>query len=149
MLKNRMKALVIVAAVALVLSGAWLAHDVRERHKAAEREAYYQIVLSRFTTELNVGMTRREVESHLKTSGKSFSQMCCVAAHRGEHVNFVGSGWDDLVKIGQESAPWFCSKKNVYVAFEFNPKSEHELPDTNVSDILKRISLLHSLEGCM
>lgn len=59
------------------------------------------------------------------------------------------AGWDDLVKIGEESAPWFCRANNVYVAFEFKPKSKGELPKTNVSDILKRVSVIHQLEGCL
>jgi len=56
--------------------------------------------------------------------------------------------YDDLVKIGQEKAPWFCSEHNVYIAFEFNPKSEGEAPETNASDSLKRVSIFHELEGC-
>jgi hypothetical protein len=61
----------------------------------------------------------------------------------------VGAGWDDLVKISEESAPWFCGENNVYLAFEFNPKAQGELSDTNVSDILKRISVFHQLEQCL
>ena len=56
--------------------------------------------------------------------------MCCVASIRGEHASFIGSSWDDLVKIGEESAPWFCSENDVYLAFEFNPKSQGERPET-------------------
>src|SRR6266516_1381130 len=76
---------------------------------------------------------------HLQTNGKRFKQMCCVANFRGGHASFIGSSWDDLVKIGEESAPWFCSENNVYIAFEFNPKSQGERPETNSSDILKRV----------
>lgn len=75
--------------------------------------------------------------------------MCCVANFRGQYVNHQGAGYDDLVKIGQESAPWFCAENNVYVAFEFNPKSQGELSDTNGSDILKRVTVFHQLEGCL
>ncbi len=64
-------------------------------------------------------------------------------------MNHQGAGYDDLVKIGQESAPWFCAENNVYVAFEFNPKSQGELSDTNGSDILKRVTVFHQLEGCL
>ena len=56
---------------------------------------------------------------------------------------------DDLVKIGAESTPWFCSENNVYIAFEFNPKSHGEQSDTNDSDVLKRVSVFHQLEGCL
>jgi hypothetical protein len=63
--------------------------------------------------------------------------------------SFTREGWDDLVKIGQEPVPFVCSENNVYVAFEFSPKTASELPQTNDSDILKRISIFHQLEGCM
>ena len=64
-------------------------------------------------------------------------------------MNSVEAGWDDLVKIGEESVPWFCSENNVYIAFQFNPKSTGELSKTNVSDVLKRVSVFHQLERCL
>lgn len=139
----------IVAAIALIVFSLWLVQNVRERNKAAEREAYYHTVLAKYTSRLKPGMTREQVEQHLQTDGTRFRQMCCVANSRGEHVRIVGAGWDDLVKIGEESAPWFCSENNVYIAFEFNPKSRGELSETNVSDVLKRVSVFHWLEGCL
>jgi hypothetical protein len=139
----------IVAAIAAVVLGLWLVQHVRERRKAAEREAYYQTVLSKYTGELKPGTTREQVEQRLQTDGTRFSQMCCVANFKGQYVSFRDSGWDDLVKIGTESAPWFCSENNVYIALEFNPKSKGELSKTNLSDILKRVSVFHQLEGCL
>jgi len=139
----------ISAAIAVIALSVWLVQHVRERHKAAEREAYYQTVLAKYMSEVKPGMTRDEIEQHLQTDGKRFRQMCCVADFRGVHVNSVDAGWDDLVKIGEESAPWFCNKNNVYVAFEFNPKSPGELSKTNASDILKRVAVFHQLEECL
>jgi hypothetical protein len=146
---KRVKVLVIITAIAVVVFSLWLVQDVRERHKAAEREVSYQTVLAKYTGALKPGMTREQVERHLQTGGTRFGQMCCVANFRGQYVSGVGAGWDDLVKIGEESAPWFCSENNVYVAFEFNPKSKGELADTNGSDILKRVSVFHQLERCL
>jgi hypothetical protein len=94
-------------------------------------------------------MTREQVERYLRTDGKSFRQMCCVANFKGEHVSLDRAGYDDLVKIAQESAPFVCAENNVYIAFEFNPKSQGEQSQTNGSDILKRVSVFHELEGCM
>ena len=139
----------IIAAIAGIIFSLWLVQNVRERHKAAEREANYQTVLAKYTSEMKPGMTREQVERHLRTGGTRFRQMCCVANFRGHYVSLVGAGWDDLVKIGEESAPWFCSENSVYVAFEFNPKSTGEVADTNGSDILKRVSVFHQLEGCL
>ncbi len=139
----------IVAAIALIGFSIWLVQHVRERHKAAEREASYQTVLAKYTGELKPGTSREQVERYLRTNGKGFKQMCCVANFKGEYVSLHGSGYDDLVRIAEESAPFFCSENNVYIAFEFNPKSKDELSDTNGSDILKRISVFHQLERCM
>ena len=74
--------------------------------------------------------------------------MCCVANFRHQYVSLERAGWDDLVKIAEESAPFVCAENNVYIAFEFNPKSQGELSQTNGSDILKRVSVFHQLEGC-
>jgi hypothetical protein len=146
---KRLKVLMIVAVVVLIVLGSWLGQHLRERRKAAEREAQYQTLLAKYTSELKPGMSREQVEQHLKINGERFSQMCCVANLRGEHASFVGSSWDDLLKIGEESTPWFCSENNVYIAFEFNPKSQGERRETNSADILKRVSVFHHLEGCL
>jgi hypothetical protein len=47
------------------------------------------------------------------------------------------------------NVPFVCTENNVYIAFEFNPKSQGEQANTNSSDILKRVSVFHQLEGCM
>jgi hypothetical protein len=146
---KRLKLLIIIAAIALIGLSIWLVQHVRERHKAAEREASYQTVLAEYASELKPGTSREQVERHLQTDGRRFRQMCCVANFRGQYVSLKGAGYDDLVKIGEESAPWFCSENNVYIAFEFNPRSRGELSDTNGSDVLKRVSVFHQLEGCL
>ena len=137
------------AAAVLIVSVTWLVQHKRERHRAAEREIYYQTALAKFTKEIAPGMTRVQVERQLQTSGTRFRQMCCVANFRNQYVSIIGAGWDDLVKIGSENVPWFCSENNVYIALEFNPKLKGELADTNGSDILKKISVFHQLEGCL
>ena len=146
---KRLKVLMIVAVVVLIVFGSWRGQHLRERRKAAEREAQYQTLLAKYTSELKPGMSREQVEQYLQINGKRFSQMCCVANFRGEHASFIGSSWDDLLKIGEERTPWFCSENNVYIAFEFNPKSHGERPETNSADILKRVSVFHHLEGCL
>jgi hypothetical protein len=146
---KRLKVLMIVAAVAVIAISPWLVHYVREWHEAAEREGGYHTVLAQYTVELKPGMTREQVERHLQTNGKRFKQMCCVANFKGEYVSFDRAGYDDLIKIAEESASFVCSENNVYIALEFNPKSQGELPQTNGSDILKRVSVFHQLEGCI
>lgn len=139
----------IAAAISAVIFGLWLVQHVRERRKAVQREAYYQTVLVKYADELKPGMSREQVEQRLQTDRRDFKQMCCVANFRGRHVDSLDAGWDDLVKIGEESAPWLCSENNVYIALEFNPKSKGERAKTNPSDVLKSVSVFHQLEGCM
>jgi hypothetical protein len=146
---KRLRLLKIIAATGVMFFGLWLVQHVRERHKAAEREAYYQTILAKYTSELKPGMSREQVEQRIQSDGKRFGQMCCVANIRGQYTSSVEAGWDDLVKIGEESPPWFCSENNVYIAFEFNPKSPGELSKTNASDILKRVSVFQQLEVCL
>jgi hypothetical protein len=138
----------IVAAAAAIAISLWFVQHARDRD-AAEREGGYHTVLAQYTVELKPGMTREHVERHLQANGRGFKQMCCVANFKGEYVSLGWAGYDDLVKIAEESAPFVCSENNVYIAFEFNPKSQGELSQTNGSDTLKRISIFHQLGGCM
>jgi hypothetical protein len=146
---KRRSVLMIAAAVALIAISLWGLHRVRDQREAAKRESGYRAVLAQYTVELKPGMTREQVERYFQSNGKLFKQMCCVANFKGEYVSFKRSGYDDLVKIAEESAPFACGQNNVYIAFEFNPKSQAELPNTNGSDILKRVSVFHELEDCM
>jgi len=146
---NRLKVSMIVAAAAVIAISLWLAQHVRGKREAMRREGGYQTVLAQYAVELRPGMTRDQVERYFQTNGKRFKQMCCVAISKGKHVSFDRAGCDDLVKIGEESAPWGCSENNVYIAFEFNPKSLDEVSSTNGSDILKMVSVFHQLEDCM
>ena len=139
----------IVAAAAVIAISLWFVQHIRDRHEAAERESTYQTVLAQYAVEVKPGMTREQVERHLQTNGKGFKQMCCVTNFKGKYVGFDRAGYDDLVKIAGESVPFFCSENNVYIAFEFNPKSAGEASHTNPSDILKTVSVFHQLERCM
>jgi hypothetical protein len=143
------KVSMVVAGVAVIAISFWFMQHVRDRRQEAEREKGYEAVLAQYAVQLKPGMPREQVERYFQTNGKRFKQMCCVANFKGEHVSFDRAGYDDLVKIAEESAPFVCSENNVYIAFEFNPKSQGELSDTNGSDILKRVSVFHHLEGCM
>lgn len=149
MKRRRKKVLIIVAVIGPVGLCLWLLQQGLERRKAAERERHYNAVLTRYTGEFKPGMTRKEVEGRLQSDGSRFRQMCCVAEFKEEHVSLVGEGWDDLVKIGEERAPSVCSENNVYIALEFNPKTHNEQSGTSESDVLKRVSVFHQLEGCL
>jgi len=134
-----------VAATALAAIGIFLLQTVQNRRKAAQREQRYQMVLASYAANLKPGMNRDKVEHYLHSNGIEFRQMCCVS----EHASLIGSGWDDLVKIDEQPLAWVCKANNVYIAFEFSPKTQGEPPDTNDSDSLKRVGIFHQLEGCL
>jgi hypothetical protein len=87
---------------------------ILEKRAQQEREAHYESILRGYSDSLKPGMTRLEVEKYLQSQNLTFRQMCCV------NSKVFGAGvWDDLVKIGKEDAPWFCSENNVYIALDF------------------------------
>ena len=111
-MKPTVKRVLTLLALLTVLSTVVVGIRYELRKKAQKkREAAYASSLHFYTEELKIGMTRKEVEEYLRAKNTTFMRMCCV--------DFSGSraSLDDLTRIGQEDAPWFCSENNVYVAF--------------------------------
>lgn len=75
---GKRKVLIAVAAALMVSISLWLAEHVRNRRKAAEREARYQIVLAQYAGDLKPGINREQVERYLQTNGAQFRQMVSV-----------------------------------------------------------------------
>ena len=72
--------------------------------------------------------------------------MCCVDTSH-DYSKIV---YDDLTKIGQEDAPWFCSENAVYIAFQFTrPTRTAGEADAEDSDRLRAVTIHHWLEGCL
>jgi hypothetical protein len=116
--------------------------SVIEKRAARKRQTEYEAVLREYSGSLKSGMPRREVESYLRLRGRSFRQMCCIRVRRNAYA--------DIVKIGEEKAPWYCNKYNVYVAFEFETTEPHgTVPDARDSDRLESTSLFPWLEECL
>ncbi len=91
-------------------------------------------------------MTRKEVEDYFHLKNIDFMHTCCVdpAGTSQKH------SWDDLVEIGKEAAPWFCSENNAYLAFEFADQGQHgTVWDSNDADTLKTVSIYHRAGGCL
>jgi len=105
-----------------------------------KREAAYQSALQAYAQELKPGMNRKDVENYLRAKGVGFRQMCCIEQW---------GAFADLVKIGQEKAPWFCSENYVYVAFEFT--SAGLKPDLHPADAdtFKMARIFRQLGGCL
>lgn len=103
-------------------------------------EAAYQASVQNYAESLKLGVTRKNVETYLSTSGVGFERMCCIEQH---------GAFADLVRIGQEQHPWFCSENYVYVAFQFTGTGSN--PDSRGSDTdsLKKISIFRQLSRCL
>ncbi len=83
--------------------------------------------------------------THILTSSSLALIMCCV-----DRRTYSLGIYDDLIKIGQEDAPWFCNEKNVYIALQFTGQSRADpTPEAVPSDTLKTITIYHWLEGCL
>jgi len=93
-------------------------------------------------------MNRKEVEDYLRGRNAKFQQTCCVDSNETSKRH----SWDDLIKVGEEDAPWYCSQHNVYVAFQFTDHAKletlYEFKDDDF-DALKGVTLYHTLEGCL
>jgi hypothetical protein len=120
----------------------WGINCIIDRRAASKRQVQYEAVLKGYSDNLRPGMSRREVESYLRRRGHPFQRMCCVGRPLSANA--------DLVRIGQERAPCYCSEYRVYVAFEFDTTEPHDLsPDFSDSDRLQATALFPWLQGCL
>jgi hypothetical protein len=111
--------------------------SVNPRESKKKRDVAYEAAVQAYAQMLKPRMTRVEVETYLRKQGTQFMHMCCVERD---------SYWDDLVKIGEEGHPWYCSEHYVYVAFLFittqpNEPWKAERWKPYDTDVLKEISL--------
>ena len=128
-------------ALMLVALGACAVRNTGAKGQG-QREAAYQSLLRSYSETFRPGMTRKDVEASLRQRGNTFLRMCCMDSRRS-------SAYDDLTKIGDERAPWYCSKHNVYVGFEFNAAEPSEFPKADDADRLTTVRIFHWLEGCL
>jgi len=134
----------VALALSIVGAGTWYGLKAQAQRK---REAAYEATLRSYDQMLKPGRTRKEVEDYLRARNASIEHMCCVDVDRLSDR----ASWDDLVKIGQEKPPWFCSENYVYIAFQF---IDHN-PPTGLSqtaddlDTLKSVTIYRQLGGCL
>jgi hypothetical protein len=106
----------------------------QQRREQQKREAIYNSMLSSYSKDIEPGMTRAKVEDKL----------------RAKAIPFVQSAEEDLVKIGEEAAPWFCSDVDVYVAFAFEAVEASTRPwESRPTDVLKRVHIYSRPDGCL
>jgi hypothetical protein len=134
----------VALALSIIGGGTWYGLKAQTQGR---REAAYQMTLHSYDQVLKPGTTRGELEGYLGARNTPFERMCCVdAARLSERAS-----WDDLVKIGQEKPPWFCSENYIYVAFQF---IDHVPPTVSAKtaddlDTLKSVSIYRQLGGCL
>jgi hypothetical protein len=132
---------VTVAAGALLLTVT--ARHVLEEAAQKRRAISYQSALLTYSQRVRPGMTRKEVEEQPRIKGARFTQRCCTEDR---------SAFSDLVRVGEEAVPWYCSEWPVYVAFEFVAAEPNQLQSPlkpAASDVLRRIELVGNGEGCL
>jgi hypothetical protein len=140
-MRNSRRILVVVAAALVVLLLAIALQTYRRRRGEHLRMMQYQALVRQYSNWLQPGTPRRDVMLFLRLHKLATSQMCCVSTnHRG---------WSELVKIGTETAPWYCSERNIYIGFEFDPAAPQETPTNDDEDRLTDVTLFPWLEGCL
>jgi hypothetical protein len=126
--------------IALVIAVSLLAVRSVRATARRKREIGYQIELRTYSEALHPGITRKELEDYLRSNLTTFTQVFTAYGERAE------SQYADLVEIGEETAPWYCSEAPVYVAFEFLGMEKLKQND---SDVLERIELDRPDTGCL
>jgi len=131
----------VVLLVILALTVVPFSCGTREEEKL-QGEGGYQAALASYVRLLRPGMTRKEVEDYLEEKKVGFDRMGGVD----------GLGTDaDVIKVGEERPPWFCSENYVYIALHFaaRPGPRYGRSDKNEADTLKEITIYKRLSGCL
>lgn len=89
-------------------------------------------------------MQRGEVEAFLTAQGRTFEQSCCLVRERQG-----SSAIEDIVKIGSEPKPWYCSKNDMYLVFVFESPPGAVARESDATDTLRRVALSPWLGGCL
>jgi hypothetical protein len=129
--------------IAVAIVGVTVVMVVQSHVKSAaqkKREITYQSTLQRYSKDLRPGLRRADVERYLRARNAHFSGIFTAFGERRE------TQYADIVKIGEEAAPWYCSEAYVYVAFEFSGVEEYKQSD---SHLLERIELFRPYTGCL
>ena len=128
------------AIVLIIVVGACIHWQSQRAQK--RRDATYESALRSYSAKFPIGSSRKQVEDYLHLKQVEFWQ------------EFGSGSLDaptDLVPIGRDPAPWYCSSWRVYVALDFTAllkQGELQLNPRD-SDELRRIRLRWMGEGCL
>ena len=133
--------LVLLATLAAPLTARNLHAGAEEPRPEEVQRGNRQVILQTYTSVLKPGMKRPDVERLVKARGATFEQSCCVA--KPQKV------WADLIKIGEDKAPWYCARNVAYIALEFSATEPQPAMGAWNSDTLATITLDQKLEDCL
>jgi hypothetical protein len=129
----------LISVVILVVLALVASRYVWRKRDQDKRAAGYQSTLRSYSKDLKPGMTRKEVENYLQAKGVP---VLCRSGDRG--------ACDDLTRIGEEDAPFYCSHQNIYIAFKFTAVEQHRpLENAYPSDVLDSVTIMPWLEYCL
>jgi hypothetical protein len=128
-----------IVVVIIVVASAIAVRNHGRSVARKKREAAYQSALQNYSRDLRPGLRRTEVEGYMRARNVKFSRIYTAFGGRRE------SQYADILKIGKEAAPWYCSEAYVYVAFEFSGVEKFEQD----SDLLERIEIFRPYTGCL
>ena len=134
-----MKWLLVAALVVLVASSAYLIRARNQSKAEKTREAYYESKLAWYNAQFKIGLTRGQIEAELMAKRIPFKRICCLHPH--DRV------LTDLVKIGKEKGPWYCSGTLINVAFEFH--ADEDPLKSDETDVLDKVSIFQQADGCL
>ena len=128
-------------ASVVIATASILVYRLLAKRAQQNRETTYHAVLRAYSTVLTPGMKRAAVEKYLSSKGDTFSQIWNVERNYGTA--------DDIVKIGQEDGPWYCSRENIYIAFLFISAEDPRLQQVTDSDTLRGVTIWPHSEDCL
>lgn len=102
----------------------------------------HEAMLAKYKEILKPGVTRKEVEDHLRDEKAAFFRSCCSQP---------SGAFSTMVRIGDRPKPWFCSSWGIYVAFEFTSSKPDRDPLLRPSDadVLSDVLLSGRGESCL
>ena len=115
---------VLVVFLVIVCGPSWQLRAACTRKK---REAEYQSTFRTYQAALAPGTL---VERYLESKAARFGRVCCTFS---EHT------FSDVVKIGEELEPWYCSRTFVCIEFQFSSGTNHQVR-SDPSDRLMKIN---------
>jgi hypothetical protein len=131
----------IVLLVMITATAVWLGVHRREVRLKTERSAAYQQALRSYTDALPPGVIRKRVEDELRARGAQYERVSGFDSTKA---------YADLVKIGTEPAPWYCSKNNIYIKFAFDAADPGQGGiSQSGSDVLRSIEVKPWLQDCL